>query len=221
MAWVSPKVYAILSNSEEGKDIIEKLGEMSQDECDKEVSAFFGEGGKGSASSKDYAKAKEEDASYDNDNYDNEDFDDEEDDDDINSLKDKSLEDGSQEDNDGNEPEEQKTQFSSGYKKPEVKDYSSIKSEKKRLDAIVGDASKFKDNPAYDAYNFRETLENNGFPVDYVENMSGTWQKGKYNEKYKEYDIKLKNSQHIYFRLIADEDYNTKEVIAYQNGRGW
>lgn len=199
MAWVSPKVYAILSNSEEGKDIIEKLGEMSQDECDKEVSAFFGEGGKGSASSEDYAKAKEEDSAFE-------------------------KEQGSIESDDYNQEiseSAQKTKFSGNYKKAEGKDYTNIKSKKKRLDTMVGDVSKFTNNPAYDVYDFRDNLEKNDFPVDYVENMSGTWQKGKNDEKYKEYDIKLKDGQHIYFRLIADEDYNTKEVIAYQNGRGW
>lgn len=58
MAWVSPKVYAILSSSEEGKDIIERLPDLSQDEAEKEIDAFFGEGGKGFASSEDYGKAK-------------------------------------------------------------------------------------------------------------------------------------------------------------------
>lgn len=49
MGWVSPKVYAILNNSEEGKDILEGLADKSQEEVDKEVAAFFGKGGKGEA----------------------------------------------------------------------------------------------------------------------------------------------------------------------------
>lgn len=40
-SWVSKKVYAILSNDEEGKKIIDKLPTNSQDETDKEVDAFF------------------------------------------------------------------------------------------------------------------------------------------------------------------------------------
>lgn len=60
MAWVSPKVYAILNNSEEGKDIIERLPELSQDECDDLVDEFFGNSGKGSSSNADYMKAKED-----------------------------------------------------------------------------------------------------------------------------------------------------------------
>lgn len=61
MAWVSPKVYAILSSSEEGKDIIERLPDMTQDECSKELDAFFGEGGKGFSSGNDYNQAKIDD----------------------------------------------------------------------------------------------------------------------------------------------------------------
>ena len=60
MGWVSPKVYAILNSSEEGKDIIERLPDLSQDECDKMVDDFFGNG-KGSSSKDKYAKAKEDD----------------------------------------------------------------------------------------------------------------------------------------------------------------
>ena len=61
MAWVSPKVYAILSSSEEGKDIIERLGDMTPEECEKELDAFFGAGGKGEKSGNDYSKAREDD----------------------------------------------------------------------------------------------------------------------------------------------------------------
>ena len=59
MAWVSPKVYAILSSSEEGKDILEGIGEKSQDEVDKELDEFFGSG-KGASKGADYQKAKAE-----------------------------------------------------------------------------------------------------------------------------------------------------------------
>ena len=58
MAWVSPKVFAILSASEEGKDIIEKLPDMTQEEASAEIDAFFGEGGKGASSGEEYSQAK-------------------------------------------------------------------------------------------------------------------------------------------------------------------
>lgn len=58
MGWVSPKVYAILSRSEEGKDILEGIADKDQATVDKEVDAFFGSGGKGSAQAEEYAKAK-------------------------------------------------------------------------------------------------------------------------------------------------------------------
>ena len=45
MAWVSPKVYAILSQNDEGKDIIEDLPNMSQEECDRRLDDFFGNDG--------------------------------------------------------------------------------------------------------------------------------------------------------------------------------
>lgn len=61
MAWVSAKVYAILKNSEEGKDIIERLPDLTQDECDELVDEFFSTEGKGSSSGEDYIKAKEDD----------------------------------------------------------------------------------------------------------------------------------------------------------------
>ena len=61
MAWASKKLYAILMSSEEGKDILEGIGEKSQDEFDKEVEAFFGEGGKGASQSADYKKVKDND----------------------------------------------------------------------------------------------------------------------------------------------------------------
>ena len=59
MAWASKKLYAILMNSEEGKDILEGMAEKSQEEFEKEVDAFFGEGGKGASQNADYKKAKE------------------------------------------------------------------------------------------------------------------------------------------------------------------
>lgn len=61
MAWVSPKVYAILSKSEEGKDILEGIADKSQEEVDKEVDAFFGKGGKGYKSNAEYSQAKMDD----------------------------------------------------------------------------------------------------------------------------------------------------------------
>ena len=61
MAWVSPKVYAILSKSEEGKDIIERLPDLTQDEASQEIDAFFGEGGKGFSSGEEYNQAKFDD----------------------------------------------------------------------------------------------------------------------------------------------------------------
>ncbi len=61
MAWVSPRVYAILSKSEEGKDIIEQLPDMTQDECQEELDRFFGKGGKGYKSNAEYSQAKFDD----------------------------------------------------------------------------------------------------------------------------------------------------------------
>ena len=57
MAWASKKLYAILMSSEEGKDILEGIGEKSQDEFDKEVEAFLG---KGTSQSADYKKEKDD-----------------------------------------------------------------------------------------------------------------------------------------------------------------
>ena len=54
-AWVSPKVYAILCKSEEGKDIIERLPDMTQDECQMELDRFFGD------SNQEYNQAKIDD----------------------------------------------------------------------------------------------------------------------------------------------------------------
>jgi hypothetical protein len=61
MAWVSPKVYAILSKSEEGKDILEGIADKDQKTVDKEVDAFFGKGGKGYKSNAEYSQAKMDD----------------------------------------------------------------------------------------------------------------------------------------------------------------
>jgi len=41
MGWVSPKVYAILNNSEKGKTILEGIGDKDQATVDKEVDEFF------------------------------------------------------------------------------------------------------------------------------------------------------------------------------------
>lgn len=60
MAWASKKLYAILMSSEEGKDILEGIGEKSQDEFDKEVDAFFGNSGKGASQNTDYKKGKKD-----------------------------------------------------------------------------------------------------------------------------------------------------------------
>lgn len=118
------------------------------------------------------------------------------------------------------------TAFDRGVEKSDLADLantnskSSITNDEKKLDTIVGGVSHFTNDKNYDVADFRNTLEKNGFPVDYVENKSGTW-KDHNGEKNKEYDIKLKDGRHIYFNLIADNDYNTKEVIAYVNGKGW
>ena len=61
MAWVSPKVYAILRQSEEGKDIIERLPDLTQEECQEELDAFFGDGGKGVSKNQEYRQAKFDD----------------------------------------------------------------------------------------------------------------------------------------------------------------
>lgn len=61
MAWVSPRVYAILSKSEEGKDIIEQLPDMTQDECSQALDEFFGKSGKGYKSNAEYSQAKMDD----------------------------------------------------------------------------------------------------------------------------------------------------------------
>lgn len=61
MAWVSPKVCAILSQSEEGKDIIERLPDLTQEECQEELDAFFGDGGKGVSKNQEYRQARFDD----------------------------------------------------------------------------------------------------------------------------------------------------------------
>ena len=61
MAWVSPKVYAILSKSEEGKDILEGIADKDQDQVNKEVDEFFGQGGKGFKYASEYGQAKIDD----------------------------------------------------------------------------------------------------------------------------------------------------------------
>lgn len=61
MAWVSAKVYAILMKSEEGKDIIERLPEMSDEERDDAIDEFFSNEGKGASFGADYSKAKQDD----------------------------------------------------------------------------------------------------------------------------------------------------------------
>lgn len=184
MAWVSPKIYAILKSSEEGKDILEGIAEKDQAEVDKEVDAFFSDGGKGYSSNADYQKAKDEDK-QDQENSENE-----------------------------------KVEDYSKSAKQGKNDTEKVEEKKKKLDDIVKEKNTFVKDKDYDAYSFKKELEENGHDVEYVENRSGTW-KDNNGEKYKEYDIKLKNGQHIYFKLIADENYDTKEIITYKNGKNW
>lgn len=66
MAWVSPRVYAILSKSEEGKDILEGIADKDQDQVNKEVDAFFGKGGKGFKDAEAYGQAKIDDEAEEN-----------------------------------------------------------------------------------------------------------------------------------------------------------
>lgn len=54
-------MYAILSKSEEGKDIIEQLPDMTQDEFSQALDEFFGKGGKGYESNAEYSQAKIDD----------------------------------------------------------------------------------------------------------------------------------------------------------------
>lgn len=60
MGWVSPKVYAILMKSEDGKDLAEKIGDMGQKDVDKAVDDFFSGNGKGASFGGDYIDAKAE-----------------------------------------------------------------------------------------------------------------------------------------------------------------
>lgn len=57
MAFASKKQYAILMNSEEGKDLAEKLGEMEQEEFNKKFSELMGKSGQ---SSNDTSKEQDE-----------------------------------------------------------------------------------------------------------------------------------------------------------------
>ena len=101
------------------------------------------------------------------------------------------------------------------------KDYTSIQNMTSRLKTIIKETSTFQNDKNFGAVEFKKLLEANGFEVEYVENKSGTWQKDDYNEYFKNYDIKLVDGQHIYFRVIADDNFNTKEVICYLNGKNW
>lgn len=368
MAWVSPRVYAILSKSEEGKDIIERLPDMTQNECSQELDKFFGKGGKGYKSNAEYSQAKFDDEAeeeryklmgdeevakhedsgeeskaekiaMDIDEYINKQS--------LNTIKRycekygedydyvigelaKDIAAGALEDNTEQEVvetlldnlvfgkekdwkttkmasgtihelgdkriieeenekgdtqyringtngqvfsslEEAKNAFNEEYKvgdevEVQGKEYTitkidengnfeaegkngtfgrgnlkdktgfggnpiSIKkinrmnnnveaSNPKKLDDIIKERNTFTKDKDYDAYSFKKELEKNGHKVEYIENRSGTWQ-DKNGEKFKEYDIKLEDGQHIYFRLIADENYDTKEIIAYKNGKNW
>ncbi len=99
------------------------------------------------------------------------------------------------------------------------KDYTSIQNMTARLKTIIKETSTFQSDKNFGAVEFKKLLEANGFEVEYVENKSGTWQKDDYNEYFKNYDIKLADGQHIYFRVIADENFDTKEIICYLNGK--
>lgn len=149
MAWASKKQYAILNNSEEGKDLIEKLPDLSQDEFQVEFGKFIGKSG----------------SSY-------------------------------EEDEEGEE-----------------------KKSKPSLSAIVDEVSHFTKDKNYDVLDFRKKLENNGFEVEEIENKTKVWKKDSEGEYFKDYDIILKSGEHIFFKLIADDNYDTKEIIAYRNGK--
>lgn len=66
MAWASKKQYAILMNSEEGKDLAEQLGELSQEEFEKKFGELLGKGGQSSTS----VKNNEKQDSLEEDEYD-------------------------------------------------------------------------------------------------------------------------------------------------------
>lgn len=248
MAWVSPKVYAILSSSEEGKDIIERLPDMTQDECQEELDSFFGDGGKGSSSGEEYGQAKMDDKAEEerykaigNEEVSPKDYDGEE-----YKVGDKVKVQGKEYtitkiEEDGHfEAKGENGTFGSGNLKDKTvfggnpisiekikEDYSledkesnENPNEPKKLDDIIKEHNTFTKDKDYDAYSFKKELEENGHKVEYIENRSGTWQDHN-GEKFKEYDIKLEGGQHIYFKLIADENYDTKEIIVYKNGKNW
>ena len=212
MAWVSPKVYAILMNSEDGKDILEGIAEKDQDQVDKELDEFFGNGGKGVKDAEAYAKAKI--------------------DDDLEDVQMPTEEEKAKwkaEDEEyGRKMKEKYGELPDGWENMSeeriaqkvAEKVDNGKNEPKKLDDIIKGRSSLVKNKDYDAYSFKKELEENGHEVEYVENRSGTWQDHD-GEKFKEYDIKLKNGQHIYFKLIADENYDTKEIITYKNGKNW
>ena len=89
-----------------------------------------------------------------------------------------------------------------------------------KLSKLIGEVSTFTNNKNYDVLDFKKKLEENGFKVEYMENKSGTWQENN-GEYYKDYDVKLEDGTHIFFRLIADDNFDSKEVIAYTNGKNW
>ena len=100
-------------------------------------------------------------------------------------------------------------------------DYTAIQNKTARLKTIINKTSTFQKDKNFGAIQFKKLLEANGFEVEYFENKSGTWQHNELDEKFKEYDIKLTDGQHIYFKLIADSNYETKEVICYLNSENW
>lgn len=98
----------------------------------------------------------------------------------------------------------------------EIKSSWEIKDEKS-LNQIIKEVSTFQKDKKFDVIDFKKKLEENGFEIEYIENLSKTWQEHN-GEYFKDYDIKLKDKTHIFFKLIADKDFNTIEVITYKNG---
>lgn len=113
------------------------------------------------------------------------------------------------------------TNIVKALKDDDPEDYTSIQNMNTRLKTIVNKTSNFQKDKNFGAVQFKKLLEENGFEVEYFENKSGTWKENDLGEKFKEYDIKLTDGQHIYFKLIADPNYETKEVICYLNGKNW
>lgn len=117
-------------------------------------------------------------------------------------------------DSKGKSKEEIITEAKKVYK--DFRDSQKVKDEKS-LEQIIKEVSKFQKNKNFDVIDFKKALEENGYEVESIENLSKTWKEHN-GEYYKDYDIKLKDKTHIFFKLIADKNYDTIEVIAYKNG---